>query len=107
MIQASGLCRHFLVPARLASQLLADDRRGNARVGLGFVHRAACLDPPIRMSRPGGPTLPTISCLACRASTISLVLLMASTAAAAVPPSDTLLPRSTKGYISVARPKEF
>src|SRR5438874_1334292 len=107
MIQASDLCRHSLEPAQLAGLLLADEITENARVGLGFVHRAACLDPPIRVSRPGGPTLPTIFRLARRASTFSLVLMMASTAAAAGPPSDTLLPRSTKGYVSVARPKEF
>jgi hypothetical protein len=40
-------------------------------------------------------------------SSVSIILLLASVAMAAVPPSDTLLPRTTKGYLSIARPKEF
>jgi hypothetical protein len=35
------------------------------------------------------------------------VTLFAATFALAVPPSDTLLPRTTKGYVSIAHPKEF
>ncbi len=41
-----------------------------------------------------------------RAPAVTFVLLLVSSAAAG-PPSDTLLPRSTKGYISVAHPKDF
>ena len=42
----------------------------------------------------------------CRWWAIPLVLMAAATALAG-PPSDTLLPKSTKGYVSVARPAEF
>src|SRR5882757_1615859 len=64
--------------------------------------------PPIRVSRPGGPTLPTTLNFVRRAPafSIALQLLLVATAAAG-PPSDTLLPKSTKGYVSVARAKEF
>jgi hypothetical protein len=40
------------------------------------------------------------------AFSITLQLLLVASAAAG-PPSDTLLPKSTKGYVSVARAKEF
>lgn len=42
-----------------------------------------------------------------RLSWTSWFLLLAPAAALAGPPSDTILPRSTKGYVSVARPAEF
>src|SRR3954447_24105063 len=64
--------------------------------------------PPIRVSRSGGPTLPTTFNFVRRAPAFSIglqLLLVAS--AAAGPPSDTLLPKTTKGYVSVARAKEF
>ncbi|HVT28884.1 MAG TPA: hypothetical protein VHE81_12790 [Lacipirellulaceae bacterium] len=44
--------------------------------------------------------------LACGTTTICLTLLSVAFAFA-VPPSDTLLPGSTKGYVSVVHPKEF
>ena len=44
--------------------------------------------------------------LACGFAAISQTLLVAALAVAA-PPSDTLLPSNTKGYVSIARPKEF
>jgi hypothetical protein len=50
--------------------------------------------------------LPTASRITCGITTICLALL-STTLAPAAPPSDTLLPRSTKGYVSVAHPKEF
>ncbi|HEX5470610.1 MAG TPA: hypothetical protein VFW73_01930 [Lacipirellulaceae bacterium] len=50
--------------------------------------------------------MPTTTRIACGFTTIFLTLLSA-TSALAVRPSDTLLPRSTKGYVSVAHPKEF
>ena len=40
------------------------------------------------------------------AFSIALQLLLAASATAG-PPSDTLLPKTTKGYVSVARAKEF
>src|SRR5438132_3212817 len=64
--------------------------------------------PPIRVSRPGGPTLPTTINFLRRAPALSIALqLLLVASAAASPPSDTLLPKSTKGYLSVAHPKEF
>lgn len=52
--------------------------------------------------------MPTILRFARRAPAASFVLLVSLAAsAAAVPPSDTLLPKSTKGYVSVAHPKDF
>jgi hypothetical protein len=51
--------------------------------------------------------LPTTFRSARLGSSVSIFLLLASVATAAVPPSDTLLPRTTKGYLSIARPKEF
>ena len=50
----------------------------------------------------------TIFSFARRAAAFSIALqILMVASAAAVPPSDTLLPKSTKGYISVARAKEF
>jgi hypothetical protein len=51
--------------------------------------------------------LPTNFRFVRRASAISFVLILASSAAAAVPPSDTLLPKTTKGFVSIAHPKDF
>jgi hypothetical protein len=52
--------------------------------------------------------LPTTFSFVRRAPAASFVLLLSLVAAAvAVPPSDTLLPKSTVGFISVAHPKEF
>ncbi len=50
--------------------------------------------------------MPTAPRSACGVTTICLTLLTATLASAA-PSSDTLLPRATKGYVSVAHPKEF
>jgi hypothetical protein len=52
--------------------------------------------------------LPTTFSFGRRAPAAAFVLLLSLAASAvAVPPSDTLLPKSTVGYISVAHPKEF
>jgi hypothetical protein len=57
---------------------------------------------------PEVPTLPTTNHFVRRAPAISLALqLLIVGAAAAGPASDTLLPKTTKGYVSVARAKEF
>ncbi len=48
----------------------------------------------------------TVLKLACGLVAISQTLVSAASAFAG-PPSDTLLPRTTKGYLSVAHPKEF
>ncbi len=52
--------------------------------------------------------MPTTFSFVRRAPALSIVLqLLLVASATAGPPSDTLLPSSTKGYISVAHPKEF
>jgi hypothetical protein len=52
--------------------------------------------------------LPTTFSFIRRAPAFSIALqLLFVASAAAGPPSDTLLPKSTKGYLSVAHPKEF
>jgi hypothetical protein len=58
------------------------------------------------VSRARRFTLPTGQKLVCSLIAVFQILLAAAIGHA-VPPSDTLLPRSTKGYISIARPKEF
>src|SRR5262249_9345104 len=64
--------------------------------------------PNPRVALEEGPTLPTTFSFGRRAPRASFGLLLSLVASAvAVPPSDTLLPKSTKGYISVAHPKEF
>src|SRR4029078_3619496 len=75
---------------------------------IGSCHHATNLDPPIRVSRPGGPTLPTTTSFVRRAPAFSIALqLLLVASATAGPPSDSLLPQSTKVYVSVAHPKEF
>src|SRR5437870_12700600 len=75
---------------------------------IGASHHATNLDPPIRESRPGGPTLPTTLNFVRRAPAFSIALqLLLVASATAGPASDTLLPKTTKGYVSVARAKEF
>src|SRR5438045_3302178 len=75
---------------------------------IGASHHATSLDPPIRVSRPRGLTLPTTLNFVRRAPAFSIALqLLLVALAAAGPPSDTLLPKSTKGYVSVARAHEF
>lgn len=52
--------------------------------------------------------MPTTFSFARRAPAFSIALqLLLVASATAAPPSDTLLPQSTKGYVSVAHPKEF
>ena len=75
---------------------------------IGSSHHATYLDPQSACRVPEVPTLQTTYHFVRRAPAMSLALqLLLVATAAAGPASDTLLPKSTKGYVSVAHAKEF
>ena len=73
---------------------------------LGIGPRATCPDPPFPARVQEISTLQA-ALTVCRRCCASSLLVLVADLAWAGPPSDTLLPKTTKGYVSVAQPKQF
>src|SRR6478609_9306689 len=75
----------------------------SSRPGIGPSAKA----PPTLFPRLGDFILQAANTTGRRIWAIPLLVLFIVAPAGAAPPSDTLLPKTTKGYVSIAHPKEF